>query len=150
MESNNNELYLVFIERINDVPNSKGFYEYDFFFSETPEIVWGLDWNQQCPSACNIENIRPDSSTYNEVKKIYLIYPLMCIQNNSCLSCQDMVDGIIACAWEDVSEYDEYPEPFRFVFKFGQKKEEIEDLLAQRSQFFVGDNSDIRMDENEE
>lgn len=149
MEDNKNQLYLVYVEKINDTPNSKGLYEYEFFFSETPDIVWGVDWNQQCPSACNIENMRPDSSTYNEVKKLYTIYPLMCIENNSCLSCQDMIDGIVACAWEDITEYEEYPEPFRFVFRFGDKKEDVEDKLAQRHQFFIGDSLDIDAEEIE-
>ena len=47
-----------------------------------------------------------------------------------------MIDGIIACAWEDISEYEEYPEPFRLVFNYGEKYASVEAKRAQRHQFF--------------
>ena len=47
-----------------------------------------------------------------------------------------MIDGVIACAFESLDGLDEYPSPFRLVFKFGEDKETVEDLLAQRQQFF--------------
>lgn len=133
----NKNLYLVYVERINDVPNSKGFYEYEFFFSETPDIVWAEDWREQCPSSCNREAMRPDTSMYVKIKRLFSIYSIMAIQENSCFSLQDMIDGIVACAWEDISEYEEYPEPIRFVFQFGETLESVEDKLARRSQFFT-------------
>ena len=55
---------------------------------------------------------------------------------------QDCVDGIVALAWEDMSNYEEYPEPIRLVFKYGENIESVEDKLAQRSQFFVRKNSE--------
>ena len=47
-----------------------------------------------------------------------------------------MIDGVIACASESLDGLDEYPTPFRLVFKFGEDKDTVEDLLAQRQQFF--------------
>lgn len=142
-----NKLYLVYVEKINDIPNSKGLFEYEFFFSETPEIVWGNDWNQQCPSACSKEDLRPDASTYNDVRKIYSIIPLISISENSCFSIQDSVDQIVAICWEDISEYETYPEPIRLVFNYGETFESVEDKLAQRHQFFAPKNNE---EENEE
>ena len=134
--SEDKKLYLIYAERLSDMPNAKGLFEYEFFFSEMPEVVWGIDWNQPCPSACDIENLRPEPSTYNETKKLYSIIQLKCAQDNSCFSMQDMTDYIIPCVWEDISEYEDYPEPFRLVFKFGEPLESVEDKLAQRHQFF--------------
>ena len=136
MEKNTENLYLIYVEKVTEQPNSKGMLEYEFFFSEMPETAWAPDWNQQCPAACNREDLRPETSTYNEVERLYTIIPLFCIGDNSCLSCQDMIDGIIACAWEDISEYEEYPEPFRLVFDYGEKYASVEAKLAQRHQFF--------------
>lgn len=132
----NEKEYLVYVEKINEHPNSKGMYEYEFYFSETPEIAWGVDWDQQCPSACDRENLRPDFSTYNKIEKLYTIIPFQCIGENSCYSIQDCTEGICAVCYEDISEYEDYPEPIRLVFHFGEDKETVEDKLAQRSQFF--------------
>jgi len=151
MEHKTNNLYLVFVEKITEQQNAKGLFEYEFFFSETPEIVWGQDWNQPCPSTCAIENLRPDPSTYSKVEHLWSIIPILCIENNSCFSLQDMVDGIVSCAWEDISEYEEYPEPFRLVFAFGEKYESVEAKLSQRHQFFLqknGNNNETNKEED--
>lgn len=144
---NEDKLYLVFVEKITEQTTSNGMFMYDFFFSETPEIVWGADWNQPCPSACDIENIRPEKTTYNGIKRLSTIIPFSTAGENSCFSMQDMVDGILACAWEDISDYEEYPDPFRLIFKFGETFNSVEDKLAQRHQFFS--DAKITKDENE-
>lgn len=136
MEINFDNLYLVYVEKLTETPNAKGFFEYEFYFSSTPDIVWGTDWNQQCPSACNKENMRPDASTYEHVAHLDTIIPFVSIGENSCFSGQDMVDGIVACAWEDISDYEEYPEPVRLVFNFGEGYKGVETKLALRHQFF--------------
>lgn len=127
-----NDKKLVYINLIGE--NSSGFNEYEFFFSDTPDIVWGEDWNEQCPSAC--ENTIPDGSTYSDIKILRTRIPIYCAQNNSCFSMQDMIDGVLACGWEDISDYDEYPEPYRLVFKFGEKQDEIMYKLAARGENF--------------
>jgi len=126
------KLYLVYGERITKSLNSKGLYEYELYFSEAPEIVWGEDWNSNCPSACDPENIRPDETTYQKIMRVETEVPLNCIGDNSCFSCQDMMDQIVACVWEDISTYDEYPEPLRLVFKYGEEFEKVEAKLRQR------------------
>ena len=114
---------------------SKDMFEYDFLFSETPDVVWADDWAEQCPSACS--NLRPDDSMITKTRRLATIIPFGLAQRNSCFSMQDCVDGIIALAWEDLSTYEEYPDPIRLIFKYGEKFESVEDKLAQRSQFFV-------------
>ena len=123
---------MVYIEPIG--LNSHDMFEYDFLFSETPDIVWGEDWAEQCPAAC--DNMRPGSDMITEIRRLTTIIPFGLAQRNTCFSMQDCIDGIIPLAWEDLSEYEDYPEPIRLVFKFGEGIAEIEDQLARRHQFF--------------
>ena len=60
------DLSLVFVNPIGK--NSKDIFEYEFFFSKTPDIVWGENWEVQCPSAC--DNILPDETTYSKIKHL--------------------------------------------------------------------------------
>ena len=131
-ESQNKNLYLVYVEPIG--LNSNDEIEYDFLFSETPDIVWGNDWAEQCPSAC--DNMRPDDSMITEIRRLVTTIPFSTAQRNSCFSLQDCIDGILAIAWENISEYDEYPEPIRLVFSFGEPFDSVVDKLERRTQFF--------------
>ena len=91
----NNNLHLVYINPIGK--DSNNLYEYEFFFSETPDTVWGQDWNIACPAAC--ENTLPDPETYSEVKTLKTEIPLFCVQQNTCFSIQDCIDGIICLGY---------------------------------------------------
>ena len=53
------------------------------------------------------------------------------VQNNCCFGFQDCTDGIIALAWENVDDYDEYPdERGRLFFMFGETLNKVENKLA--------------------
>ena len=125
-------LYLIYINPIGK--NSNDLYEYEFFFSETPDIVWGEDWDNPCPAAC--ENTLPDPETYSEVKILKTNIPLSCIQNNVCFSLSNSIDGIICLGYEDISEYTEYPEPIRLVFQFAENYDSIIEKLELREIMF--------------
>ncbi len=123
MDTNN--LHLIYVNPIGK--DSNGVYEYEFFFSETPEIVWGEDWNVACPSACG--NLLPDPSTYSEVKHLRTHIPLFCAQENSCFSMQDVIDGLLClCFYEDkednFNKFD-FGEPYENVIKKFLFDEEI-------------------------
>jgi hypothetical protein len=122
-------LKLVYVNPIGK--NSSDKYEYEFFFSETPDVVWGEDWNVQSPASCG--DMKPESTTYSEVKRLTTEIPFFCAQQNTSFSMADMIDGIIACAFEDISFYDDYPEPYRIVFKFGEDIEEVQEKLNSRN-----------------
>lgn len=145
MINNESGLHLVYVEKVG--VNSFDLNEYDFLFSESPEVVWADDWAEQCPSAC--ENLRPDYSMISKRKRLATIIPFGLASTNSCFSMQDCIDGIIALAWEDISEYEEYPEPMRLVFHFGESFEEVEDKLARRSQFFSDKELPLEEDDTE-
>ena len=123
----NKTLYFVFMELVGN--NSQDLFEYDLLFSNDPDLVWAEDWNEQCPSAC--VNVRPESYV-NAVYRIETNIPFGLAQRNSCFSMQDCVDGIISLAWEDISEYENYPDPYRLVFKYGEKFESVEEKLGTR------------------
>lgn len=124
--------YLIYINPIGK--NSNDLYEYEFFFSETPDIVWGEDWDNPCPAAC--ENTLPDPETYSEIKILKTNIPLSCIQNNVCFSLSNCIDGIICLGYEDISDYTEYPEPIRLVFKFAENYDSIIEKLELREIMF--------------
>lgn len=128
----NINLYLIYINPIGK--NSNDLYEYEFFFSETPDIVWGEDWDNPCPAAC--ENTLPDPETYSEIKMLKTNIPLLCIQNNVCFSLSNCIDGIVCLCYEDISEYTEYPEPIRLVFQFAEKYDSIIEKLELREIMF--------------
>ena len=43
----------------------------------------------------------------------------------------DAVDGVIAMAWENMEDYDEYPDS-RLHFSFGEEKQSVEDKLYEK------------------
>ncbi len=149
-EQQNSEenLYLVYVEPVG--LNSHDMFEYDFLFSETPDVVWGEDWAEQCPLAC--DNMRPSDDMVSSIRRLATIIPFGLAQRNACFSMQDCIDGIIALAWEDMSDYEEYPEPIRLIFQFGEPFEKVEDKLARRHQFFYekGSGKQSGNTENEE
>ena len=124
--------YLIYINPIGK--NSNDLFEYEFFFSETPDIVWGEDWDNPCPAAC--ENTLPDPETYSEVKILKTNIPLSCIQNNVCFSLSNCIDGIVCLGYENISDYTEYPEPIRLVFQFAENYDSIIEKLELREIMF--------------
>ena len=127
-----NILYLVYVNPVGK--DSNDLFEYEFFFSETPENVWGEDWNIACPAACG--DTLPDPTTYSEIKTIKTDIPLFCVQQNTCFSIQDCIDNIVCLAYEDISTYTEYPEPLRLVFKFSEEYNSVEEKLNMREIYF--------------
>ena len=105
-------LYLIYVKPLG--LNSSYLYEYEFFFSETPDTVWGENWNVACPSACG--DLTPEESTYSVIKRVKDLNPILCVQQNSCFSMQDCIDGIIALCWF---------EDFSAVFNFGESYKDV-------------------------
>lgn len=119
-----NELYLVFIENIGE--NLNGKYVYHFYFSETPEVVWGEFWNV-CP--CNIvPNITPDKATITCIYSCEIDFNISNVVNNSCFSMQDCIDGIISLGWIDFDENVTY-ENRLIKFDFGEHFENVESKI---------------------
>ena len=131
---NENELYLAYVNPIGE--NNIEWYEYDIYFTKTPDIVWGYGWDCEFAAQGDIEP--PDKQTYSLVKRIKTNIPLQCAQNNNSYGMRYAVEDIISLAFEDISEYDEYPEN-RIVLHFGEDYKSVETKFAVRHQFFVED-----------
>lgn len=115
------KLRLVYIKPITNGSDNKN-YEYDFLFSETPEVVWGVDWNDNAPNLCG--DISPEPSTYGLVERVKSMIPLKVIQENSCYSMEYAINRSIALAWLDLDGLEEYP-THRIKFKFGDTYDEV-------------------------
>ena len=124
----NDNLKLVYVNPIGK--NSSGWYEYEFFFSKTPDIVWGQDWNVPSPASCG--DMKPDETTYNVVKRLKSNIPFSCAQQNTCFSMKHCVDGCIALCYENINGYNDYPEPYRIVFQYGEDSESVMEKLYSR------------------
>lgn len=127
-----NDKKLIFVRPIGE--NSIGYYEYDFYFTDNSDEVWGEDWEVDYPN--QIENMLPDEKTYTDIIRLKTQIPFFCIQFNNCFSMQHVVDGIVSICFEDISDYESYPEPYRIVFQYGEDFHSIENKLASRHQFF--------------
>ena len=102
-------------------------YEYDFIFSETPEVVWGPDWTDNAPNLCG--DISPEPSTYSLVKRVKSPIELKVIQENSCYSMEYAINRSIALAYLNLEGLENYPENGRMVFHFGDPYLEVEAQL---------------------
>ena len=99
-------------------------------YTNTPDIVWGVNWEITCPSACG--DIRPESSTYTDIVRVVSPVKFFCAQENSCFSMQDCIDGVIALCFVDLNVLDTYPEPYRIVIKFGEDFDVVKEKLSSQ------------------
>ena len=120
---------LVFVKPI--CRNTDQTYEYDLFFSDTPDIVWGVDWECNTPGLVASDEIMPDSTTYNKVVRIKLPFPLKTVQETYCYSMEYAIARIIALSWIDIENMEEYPEKGRMVLYFGDTFEHVQGVLSE-------------------
>ena len=108
--------------------NTDGTFEYDFFFSDTPDFVWGPDWDVNSPASNG--DITPDSTTYSKIRRLRTNLPLKTIEETTCYSMEYATYGILALAWIDIENLDTYPEKGRLTMYFDTPEKEIEEKLA--------------------
>ena len=126
---NSNEMVLVFVKPI--CKNTDQTYEYDLFFSDTPDIVWGVDWDCNTPGLIENDEITPDSTTYCEIIRIKVPFPLKTVQETYCYSMEYAIARIIALSWIDIENMEEYPENGRMVLYFGDSYEHVKGVLSE-------------------
>ena len=120
---------LIFVKPI--CRNTDQTYEYDLFFSDTPDIVWGVDWEVNTPGLVSTDEITPDPTTYNKVVRIKVPYPLKTVQETYCYSMEYAIARIIALSWIDIENMEEYPEKGRMVLYFGDTFEHVKGVLSE-------------------
>lgn len=125
------ELVVVYI--VNVGVDINGLNIYHFLISDECESTWGECWGQQPAGNVKKSLLMPDDSNYIYIKELKTDLKLNLAQDNTCFSMQDCKDNIVALAYEDLSGYEEYPEPFRIVIHFGERLSDVEVKLAQRN-----------------
>ena len=70
---------------------------------------------------------------YQHVKEFTTDINLILAQDSTQYSMQDARDKIVALAYEDLTDCEEYPEPYRLVFYYGEDIESIEEKLESRN-----------------
>lgn len=135
------DLKLVYIRLIGETSDTN--FEYEFFFSKKPDNVWGVDWEYDI--AGGLDCTTPEMSDIDEIIKVKTSIPFITAQECMCYGMWHMVNNVICVAYEDISGYEEYPEPFRLVFSFGEDYDSISDKFSQREIVF-GEKGDCEID----
>jgi hypothetical protein len=123
------ELKLCFIKYIGE--DIDGLNIYEFLFTDKIDEFWGENFEYFPSCLCN--ELIPDSNYYSLVKKIKTNLKLNLVQNSCCFSYQDSIDGIVAIAYEDISNYESYPEDGRLILHYGITFEDTEELLHNKN-----------------
>lgn len=120
-------MYLIFVNHLG--VNYKGSYLYEFIFSSTLEGVDGDDWDTYPASSGDVTP--PNLNFIQKIGVWETQIKLEVISNSDTFCVWDAVDGVVALAYEDVTEYDAYPED-RLVFRYGDTIGDVEDTLYSR------------------
>ena len=119
---------IIFIKPLNK--NIQNQYEYEFLFSDDISMVYGQNWDHIPCSVCG--DIPPEEGTYDLVKRVICDIKFDVAQENSSFSMQDCIEDIIALGWENVMEYDDYPDE-RLVIHYGEDYDVVEKKLLERN-----------------
>jgi len=128
-EINEEEPKLCFIRLVGE--ENDGLYRYEFIFTENIDECWGEDFDQK--PACLVNNLMVDDKYVDEVHTVRTNIKFDLVQNNCCFSMSDCYDGIVAVAWENIDELDEFPEDGRLFFMFGETISDVERKLAMKN-----------------
>lgn len=99
------------------------------------QIQCGGDDFEQFPAGLCM-NLTPNEEDYDTIKTIKTNIKLALIQDSTCFGMQDAMDGIVAIGYEDISDYEEYPEDGRLILHYGITYNECEELLANKNIVF--------------
>lgn len=123
------DVRLCFISLVGE--ETDGYYRYEFIFTDNIDEVWGDDFDQK-PS-CLVNDLKVSDEYIYEVHTVKMKIKLDLIQNNCCFDVSSAYDGIVAIAWENMDDYDSYPEDGRLYFMFGESLDEVERKLAMKN-----------------
>ena len=125
----NKPVYLCFVNLVGQ--EEDGNYRYEFIFTDNPDEVWGDDFEYKPCSIVNGLMVAEEYKTETHIVKTKIQFYL--IQNSGCFGMQDCMDGVVSLCFENIDDYDEYPEDGRLVFMFGEPLEEVQRKLALKN-----------------
>lgn len=108
-----------------------GMNNYECLFTDKIDEFWGENFEYMPCCLCN--GLIPYENSYSIVKTIKTKIKLNLIQDSCCFSYQDAIDNIVAIGYEDISEYDEYPENGRLILFFGETYDKFEEKIKNKN-----------------
>ena len=109
--------------------DTDGTFVYEFFFSETPDFVWGSDWDVDNPAING--DLTPEESTYSSIYTVKTTMPLKTLEETTCYPFEYATYGIMALGWIDIENLDEYPEHGRMTLHFKDSYEHVKEKLGE-------------------
>lgn len=107
---------------------------YHLYLSSKPDEVFAEGWGDI--PACTVPRklMDLDEDMYEHVVELKSDIKLDLAQDCCCFSMQDSRDNIVALAYENLDNAEEYPDP-RIIIHFGDSIESVEKLFAKRDIF---------------
>ena len=130
MESD--DLRLCFVNKVGE--ESDGKKRYEFIFTDNIDEVWGEGFEYK-PSSL-VGDMMPYDEYKTDIRILKTDIKFDLVQDNSCFGMQDCIDGIVSVCYENIDDYDEYPEEGRLVFMFGESLDEVERKIAMKNMLF--------------
>lgn len=129
MMENNEDLKLCFVNVVGMEEDGK--YRYEFIFTDDIDNVWGENFDEK--PAGLINNLMVDEQYKTETHVVRTKIKFDLVQHCCCFGMQDCMDGIVALAYENIDDYESYPDDGRLVFNFGESYFNVESKLAMKS-----------------
>lgn len=104
---------------------------YEFLFTDEIDTFWFENAEYKPLGMVNNIEIQQDLYTTTKLVKTKIKFDL--IQESTCFGFQDCIDGCVSIAYENMDNYDEYPEDGRLVLMYGETYEDVENKLANKS-----------------
>jgi len=119
-----NDLKLIYVHYVGLTAEEKK--QYILYFMPNNLEMYNENW-KECMAGLFNDKFVPDKQTvsYTLITNI----PLDIITKNLCLGMRHAIDNVVALAWEDISDYEEYPEEGRLILNYGISLEEVKELL---------------------
>lgn len=130
------EVRLCFVRLVGE--ENDGYYRYEFIFTDNIDEVFGEDFDQK--PACLVNNLMVSDEYITEIHIVKMRIKLELAQDSCCFAMSDFYDGICAIAFEDISQYESYPEDGRLFFFFGESLQEVEEKLATKHVLMMDNN----------
>lgn len=133
MEEETKDVYLGFIRLIGE--ENDGYFRYEFIFTDNADEFWGDNFEYKPAGLVN--DLIPSDEYITEIHIVKTKIKFDLVQNNMCFGMQDCMDGIVALAFENIDEYENYPEDGRLFFMFGESFDDVERKLAIKNILFI-------------
>lgn len=120
---------VVYVKHIGTEIDGKNIYH--LYLSSTPDDVFAEGWGDI--PACTVPRklMDLDEDMYEHVVEVKTDIILDLAQNCCCFSMQDSRDNIVALAFENLDNAEEYPDP-RIIIHYGDSMDDVEAMFAKR------------------